>query len=138
MQQLYRMVTTHQDSKAVNLLLTRFELDTPTHELETLFERIKEWGPSRTLLCLGRLIIHKLDIEKRDGRALICIAKCQEISPQFLIHDISRVLHFAEMALETGRPEITRSLVANAQKRYGYLVNCERCNHLLERASRGH
>jgi len=137
MQQIYRMVTTHQDSKAVTLLLTRFNLDTPTHELESLFERIEEWGPSRTLLCLGRLIIHKFDIENRDGRALVYIAKCQNISPEFLLHDLSRVLPYAEMALQTGRLEITRNLASNAQKRYGDLVNCGQCNHLLASATTG-
>jgi membrane associated rhomboid family serine protease len=133
MQQLYKIVTTHQDSKAVNLLLTRYDLDTPTYELEKLFERIEEWGPSRTLLCLGRLIIHKLDKEKRDGKALVYIAKCQSISPKFLLSDLSRVLHYAEMATETGRLEITRNLVADAQKRYGDLINLEQCNHLLSK-----
>jgi membrane associated rhomboid family serine protease len=137
MQQLYRMVIAHEDSKAVNLLLTRYDLDTPAHELEELFARIEEWGPSRTLLCLGRLIIHKLDQEKRDGRAMVYIAKCQNINPKFLLDDISRVLHYAQMALETGRPEITSNLVADAGERYGDLVNREQCNHLLGKAVRG-
>jgi len=136
MQQLYKMVTTHRDSEAVNFILGKYDLDTPTHELEKLFERMEEWGPSRTLLCLGRLIIHKLDKEKRDGKALVYIEKCQKISPKFLLHDLSRALHYAEMALETGRLETTRNLVADAQKRYGDLVNCEQCIHLFERASK--
>jgi membrane associated rhomboid family serine protease len=135
MQQLYQMVTTRRDSEAVNLMLSKHDLDTPTHELEQLFDRMEEWGPSRALLCLGRLIIHKLDKEKRDGKALVYIAKCQKISPKFLLSDLSRVLHYAEMALETGRLEITRNLVADANKRYGDLLNCEHCNHLLQRAS---
>ena len=135
MRQLFKMVTTHRDSEAVNLMLIKHDLDTPVHELEQLFERMEEWGPSRTLLCLGRLIIHKLDKEKRDGKALVYIAKCQKFSPQFLLHDLSRVLPYAEMAIETGRLEITRNLVADAQKRYGDLVNCEQCNHLLEKAT---
>lgn len=136
MRQLYKMVTTHRDSEAVNLILTNHDLDTPSYELENLFERMEEWGPSRTLLCLGRLIIHKLDDEKRDGKALVYIAKCQIFSPNFLLSDLSRVLHYAEMALETGRLEITKNLVADAQNRYGDLVNCEQCNHLLGRVAR--
>jgi len=135
MGKLYQMVISHRDSEAVNLLLTRYDLDTPVYELEKLFEHMEEWGPSRTLLCLGRLIIHKLDQEKRDGKALVYIDKCQNISPKFLLSDLSRVLHYAEMAVETGRLEITRNLVADAQKRYGDLVNCVQCNHLIERSS---
>jgi membrane associated rhomboid family serine protease len=136
MQQLYKMVTTHRDSDAVNLIISKHDMDTPTHELEQLFERMEEWGPSRALLCLGRLIIHKLDQEKRDGKALVYIARCQKLSPKFLLSDLSRVLHYAEMALDTGRLEITRNLVADANKRYGDLLNCEHCNHLLQRASK--
>ena len=136
MHQLYKMTTTHRDSEAVNLILSKHDLDTPTHELEKLFERMEEWEPSRALLCLGRLIIHKLDKEKRDGKALVYIDKCQNISPKFLLHDLSRVLPYAEMALETGRLEITRNLVTDARKRYGELVDFKQCNHLYERASK--
>lgn len=136
MNQLYQMVKTHRDSEAVNLILTKHDLDSPVYELEKLFERMEKWGASRTLLCLGRLIIHKLDKEKRDGKALVYIAKCQYFSPRFLLSDLSRVLHYAEIALDTGRLEITRNLVADAQKRYGNLVNSEQCNHLLERTNK--
>ncbi len=136
MQQLYKMVTTHRDSEAVNFILEKYDLDTPIYELEQLFERMQQWGPSRTLLCLGRLIIHKLDTEQRDGKVLVYIDKCQAISPRFLIHDLSRVLHFADMALNTGRPEITKNLVCDAHKRYGDQINNQLCNHLLESALR--
>jgi membrane associated rhomboid family serine protease len=138
MRQLYKMVTTHQDSEAVNLILSKHDLYTPTYELEKLFERMEEWGPSRALLCLGRLIIHKLDKEKRDGKALVYIARCQKFSPKFLLTDLSRVLYYAEMALETGRLDITKNLVSDAQKRYGELINFEHCNHLLQKTNPNH
>lgn len=131
---LYQMVTTHRDSEAIVLLLDKYDLHTATHELEQLFEHIEQWGPSRTLLCIGRLIIEQLAMEGRDGKVLVYIDKCQKISPQFVLADLSRVLHIAEFALDAGRPGITRNLVANAQKRYGDLVNCALCNHLFEKA----
>jgi len=134
MGKIYQMVNTHRDCEAINSLLEQYDLDSPTHDLEMLFNRIEEWGPSRTLLCIGRLIIHKLDIEKRDGKAIVYIEKCQKFSPQFLLSDLSRVLHYAEMALETGRRDVTKHLVSNALKRYGDLVNCDQCKHLLEKA----
>ena len=134
MGKIYQMVNTHRDSEAINSLLEQYDLDTPAHDLEMLFNRIEEWGPSRTLLCIGRLIIHKLDVKQRDGKAIVYIEKCQKISPQFLLSDLSRVLHYAEMALETGRRDVTKHLVSNALKRYGDLVNCEQCQHLLEKA----
>ena len=131
MGKIYQLVKTHRDSEAVNTLLERYDLGTPTNDLELLFNRIEEWGPSRTLLCVGRLIIHKLDKEKRDGRVIVYIEKCQAISPHFLLGDLSKVLHYAEVGLETGRLDVVKNLVTNAEKRYGDLVNCDQCNHLL-------
>jgi membrane associated rhomboid family serine protease len=131
---IYQKVKTRRDSEAVNSLLEKYDLGTPTHDLEKLFDRIEEWGPSRTLLCVGRLIIHKLDLEKRDGKAIVYIDKCQKISPKFILCDVSRVLHYAELALETGRYDVAKNLVSNAPKRYDNLVSRDQCNGLLQRA----
>ncbi len=99
MGKLYQLVSNHRDSQAVLLLMTKYGLDTPTHELEVLFNRVEEWGASRPLLCLGRLIIHILDNEGRHGKAIVIIEKCQKISPQFILPDVSRILFFAEMGV---------------------------------------
>ena len=136
MARIYQMTSTHRDSEAVGLLLDKYNLETEIYELEQLFERMQEWGPSRSLLCIGRLIIHKLDAELRDGKAIVYIDKCQKISPQFLLGDLSRVLHYAELALQAGRLEVTRNLTVNAEKRYVNLVNIEQCNHLYEKSAR--
>lgn len=134
MRNLYQMVKTHRNSQAMMTFLTRYGPNTPVHELEELFEHISKWGPSRTILCLGRLIIEQLDRDKKYARAIMQIEKCQAISPPFVLHDISRTLFYAEMAIELGKPEVTRNLVHNAQKRYGRLLNTEQCNHLLQKA----
>ena len=132
--QIYQMIKTRRDSEAVCLLLDNYNLQTPVHELEDLFERMQAWGPSRSLLCIGRLIIHKLDSEHRDGKAIVYIDKCQQISPQFMLSDLSRVLHYAELSLQAGRLDVCKNLTAGAAKRYAGLVNSEQCNHLFEQS----
>ena len=61
MGKIYQCVKTHRDAEAINLLLSKYDLDTPIMELEEVYKRVEEWGPSRTQLCLGRMIIHLLD-----------------------------------------------------------------------------
>ena len=137
MGRLYQMVKTHRNSEAVMTFLTRYHIDTPTHELEALFEQINNWGPSRMALCLGRLIIEKLDREKRYGRVIFILEKCQDISAQFVLHDISRTLFYAQMALDTGKPKVAQNLMENPKKRYGSMLNSDQCNHLLQKAMAG-
>lgn len=134
MLRIYRMVKADRDSEAILELLEKFELGIFYTELEPVFERASEWGPSRALLCLGRLIIHRLENEKRFGAALVYIEKCQAVSPQFILPDVSKTLFYAQMAIDTGKPEIARNLVMEPIKRYGALVNHEQCNHLYEKA----
>jgi membrane associated rhomboid family serine protease len=130
---LYQMVNTHRDSDAVLFYLNRYGLETHTYELEKFYDQINNWGPSRTLLCLGRIIIEKLDKEKRYGKAIVYIEKCQNISPQFLISDIGRVLFYAEMAIDTHKIDVAKNLLINPSKRYGSLIDPDQCNHLLQK-----
>jgi membrane associated rhomboid family serine protease len=134
MSRIYQMVKTHRDSEAMLQLLTRYDLQSPVTEIESLFERAFEWGPSRSLACLGRLLIQILDGEHRHGRALIYIERCQSLSPKFILPDISRTLFYAQMALDTGKPAIAKNLVENSAQRYGALVNNQQFNHLLQLA----
>ena len=134
MRRIYQMTMTHRDSEAVVLLLEKYDLTTPTHELEQLFDHMVTWGRSRAVLCIGRLIIQQLDAQGRDGKVIVYIEKCQKLSPPFVLPDLSRVLHFAEMALQTGRTEVARNLTKDAARRYGALVNAAHCQHLFEKA----
>ncbi len=134
MRRIYQMITTHRDSEAVLLLLEKYDLTTSTEELEQLFDHMAAWGGSRTVLCIGRLIIQQLDAQGRDGKVIVYIEKCQKISPPFVLPDLSRVLHYAEMALQTGRVEVARNLTKDAGKRYGELVNPAHCRHVFEKA----
>lgn len=131
MSQLYKMVTTHRDSEAVLFLGNHIDfMQAPTSELEPLFDRIEKWGPSRTLLCVGRLIISRLNTDKRYGRGLFYIGKCVNISPQFILGDVSGTLFYARMAIDSGQNKLAICLLANPAKRYGALVNADVCKQL--------
>ncbi|MDH3387601.1 MAG: rhomboid family intramembrane serine protease [Gammaproteobacteria bacterium] len=136
MGRIYQMVKTHRDSEAIVELLDRYDLQALFTELEMVFERAREWGPSRTLLCLGRLLIQLLDQEQRHGRVLMTIERCQAASPQFQLPDVSRTLFYAQMAIDTGKAGVAAQLLVNAAERYGGLVNHQQCNHLLQKISR--
>jgi len=136
MRQVYQMVKTHRDSEAVMQLLTRYDLQSGFSEIEEVFERALEWGPSRSLACLGRLLIQILERENRHGRVLYYIERCQSLSPQFILPDVSRTLFYAQMALDTGKPLVARNLVVNSAQRYGGLVDSRQCNHLLQLAQK--
>ena len=127
MGKVYQCVKTHRDGEAINLLLSKYGLDTPVKELEDLFKRVEEWGPSRTQLCLGRLIIHLLDQDKRHGRAFAYIEKCQSVSTQFVLADLSKTLFYARFAIEAGKLDVGKNMVVDCEKRYGTMVNSDQC-----------
>ncbi len=133
MGRVYRMVGCHRDSDAVYLLMDQYDyLQTRTQEFETLYEHVEQWGASRTLLCLGRLIIYRLDREKRHDRVLSYIEKCQHISPQFVLPELSRVTFYARQAIEVGKLDMAKNLVAEYETRYGDLVGSGECDRLLK------
>lgn len=127
MGKVYQCVKTHRDAEAINLLLSKYDLDTPVIELEEVYKRVEEWGPSRTQLCLGRLIIHLLDQDKRHGRAFAYIEKCQLVSPQFVLADLSKTLFYARFAIELGKLDIGKNMVVDPEKRYGNMVSADQC-----------
>ncbi|MDH3221398.1 MAG: hypothetical protein OEO19_17850 [Gammaproteobacteria bacterium] len=132
MGRVYRMVGCHRDSDAIYMLMDRYDyLQTRAQELEALYRHVEQWGPSRTLLCLGRLIIYRLDREKRHDRALAYIEKCQKINPRFLLPELSRVTFYARQAIEAGRLELAKNLVTEHETRYGDLVGSGECGRLL-------
>ena len=116
---LYQLVKTNRDSAAMLQFLQRYDEETQAAELEQLYAHCEKWGPSRFLLCLGRLVIDRLDREQRFGRTIVFIEKGQQINPQFLIADLSRVGFYAKLAKDAGKPEVAKNLLVNAQQRYG-------------------
>jgi len=134
MHSIHQKVTIHQDSEAVLFLIDKYnDRQTDMREYEALFARINEWGPSRTLLCMGRLIINRLDREKRYGRAIVYIEKCQIVSAQFILPDISRTIFYTQFAIEVGKLEVARKLLADPEKRYAGLVDKRSCTRLNDK-----
>lgn len=136
MRNIYQQVKTHRDSEALANLLDRFNLDTSEQELEEIFDRITQWGPSRTLLCFGRMIIEKLDRDDRYGRAIVFIEKCQSVSKSFALPRTIRVEFYAEMAINTGKFNVAKNLLYKADQRYGSEVNLDQCRHLAHKLIR--
>lgn len=136
MARIYRMVSTHRDGEAVYTLTQQYDyFHTDTAEYETLFKHIQSWGPSRTLLCMGRLIIQRLHEDKRYGRALYFIEQCQLVRPQFILPDLSQTLFYARQAIDVGKTEVALNLLQNPYTRYGEEVNTQLCIELLAQIS---
>jgi hypothetical protein len=133
MGRVYRMVGCHRDSDAIYLLMDQFDyLQTRVQEFETLYKHVEQWGPSRTLLCLARLIIYKLDREKRHDRVLTYIEKCQNINPRFVMPELTRVTFYARQAIDAGKLEMAKNLVVEHETRYGDFVGSGECDRLLQ------
>lgn len=130
---VYRLVACHRDSDAIFLLMNEFDyLQTPMQEFEALYQRAEQWGPSKTLLCLGRLIIYRLDREKRHGQVITYIEKCQKISPKFILPELSRVTFYARQAIAAGKLEVAKNLCVEYETRYAGLVGSGECERLLQ------
>lgn len=133
MGRVYKNVGCHRNSEAVQMLLDEYDyLQTPIPELESLYRHVAQWGSSRTLLCLGRLVIYRLDREKRYPRVLDYIEMCQQVSPRFQLPELSRVTFFARRAIEAGKLEVAKNLVIEHETRYGDLVGGGECVRLLQ------
>jgi hypothetical protein len=127
------MVGVHRDSDAVYLLMDEYDyLQTSLAEFEALYKHVEQWGPSRTLLCLGRLIIYRLDREKRHNQVLGYIEKCQTINPRFILPELSRITFYARQAIEAGRLDMAKNLVVDYESRYGDFVGNGECDRLLK------
>ncbi len=64
---------------------------------------------------------------------MVYIEKCQKISPQFILPDVSRTIFYAQFAIESGKLEVAKNLLANPAKRYGDLVERDICAQLSTR-----
>ena len=136
MRHVYKMVSVHRDSDAIILLMDEYDyLQTTSREFEDLYRHVEQWGPSRSLQCIARLIIYKLDREKRFDKALIYIEKSQAISPMFVLPELARVTFYARQAIDAGKLGVAKNLVVEHETRYRGLVGggeCERLLRLLE------
>ena len=133
MQTVYRMVSCHRNSDAIGLLMDAYDyLQCSIRDFETLFVQVERWGASRTLLCIGRLIIYKLDRERRHDLAIHWIERCQQISPKFVLPELARVTFYARQAIHAGKFEVAKNLLCDYSERYGDVVGGGECERLLQ------
>ena len=111
MSELYRLVISDNNSRAICLILERYDLETPVHELEQLFRKMSEWNPSRAQLCVGRMIILSFDEASRYSQALGYIEKCKKISPGFILPVDSRTVFYSTLAANKGEYKLSKAIL---------------------------
>lgn len=134
MTRLYKAVSSKQDSEALVILLQPYTLEQLTSaQVEQWYDRVKTWGASRSLLCLGRLMIYLLQQERNQARAIYYIKQCQSINPEFLLPDLSQTVILAQMALYTGDIEAAKNLLNKPKQRYQRFVNIDELKEVIHR-----
>ena len=128
MSHIYNYVQANRDSDAIMLILEDFELKQHSIEIyEELFQRMLQWGPSRSLLCTGRLIID-LHLHNRQYLSAINMARqCHTFAPEFVLADSLHVLVLAKHAMAVNEYELTLMILKNANERYGDTIDTVRC-----------
>lgn len=132
MGRLYQYVQCGNDSNAIVLILDDYEFQSFCVEnYEELFQRITEWGDSRTALCMGRVCISLLVEQRKYKRAMDIFNRCYKISDSFVLADAAEVLLLAWGMIELHQYESARNLIHKAGQRYGEYIDAARCQ-LLE------
>jgi len=125
---LFQYIRRKQNSAAVALFITENDIHAANLEVyEEHFKEVKDWGPSKYLLCIGRLIIHLLMQQKKYARALLYAKECHEASENFILADPSYILLLAKLAVDTHQYQLAYLLVKDADKRYGNYVEHHQC-----------
>ncbi|MFK5984810.1 MAG: rhomboid family intramembrane serine protease [Pseudomonadota bacterium] len=128
MSELHRYVRARQDSNAITLMLKDYEIQSASPVIfEDLFDRMKLWGDSRTLLCLGRLVINALVQQRKHARALLYVEQCQAVSDEFVLADPRNVLLLASIARDNHQYQVAYLLVRDAHERYGEYIDYGQC-----------
>jgi membrane associated rhomboid family serine protease len=125
---IYQLVQANRDSDAVVLALDGFEEKQYSVEIYTeMFERMNDWGPSRTLLCTGRLCIDLFMRNNNFHHALEITKRCIAVTDDFLIADPIHVQLLAKHAKETNQQDVAYTIIKNAAERYGDSINITQC-----------
>lgn len=129
---IYTYVQSERDSDAVVLLLEDYEFKQRSVEIyEELFERMSQWQPSRTILCMGRLIIHLFLNSHQFSKAISYAEKCQMISKDFVLSQSKELLLLVQYAIKQQKYELAYYLIKNASGRYNGELDYTHCQ-LLE------
>ena len=125
---IYQLVQANRDSDAIMLVLQDYEEWQYSVEIYAeMFERMQGWGPSRTLLCTGRLCIDLFMNNSNPHRALEITKHCYAVSNDFLIANPTHVQLLAKHAIETNQHDMAYTIIKDAAERYGETVNLTQC-----------
>jgi len=131
MSRLHQYVSVRNDSEAIVLLLDNYELYFPQPEIyEEEFQRVSEWGDSRTLLCLGRICIGLLLERKLYKRIIPILKRCQSVSNDFVLADPGEVMLLAHTLIDLQQYELAQHLLRNVDQRYGEYIDATLCKIL--------
>ena len=124
MQEIYTKYSVHKDAEAILLLIndySRYQQDFKF--LEQVFNRILDWGKSRTLLCTGRLLIDILINANQYARAVTIVKQCQQVSSGFVLADPAVTSLLVKYAIEIHEYNVAYLLVHDAEQRYDSSVD---------------
>ena len=63
---------------------------------------------------------------------MVYIEKCQAVSSQFVLPDLSKTLFYVRFAMETGKLEVAKNMLIDSEERYGELVNQKQSREFLQ------
>lgn len=125
---IYQLVQADRDSDATILALDGFEEKQYSVEIYTeMFERMYDWGASRTLLCIGRLCIDQYIRNNNLHRALEITKRCIAVTDDFLIADPIHVQLLAKHAIETNQHDAAYAIIKHAVERYAESIDKTQC-----------
>ncbi len=128
MGRLYQYVSCKNDGEAVALMLEDYELHSVCPEIyEEKFQRMREWGASRAVLCMGRVCISLLLTQRLYKRAFIIAEQCQAITKDFVLADPEEVLLLYQGLINLQQYEVAYYLIHDAGRRYGEYIDTARC-----------
>lgn len=128
MSRIYNYVQATRDSDALMLILEDYEIKKHSMEIyDELFSRMSQWGPSRALLCTGRLIIDSHMHNRQYSAAVNTTKQCHTIAPEFVLADSLHALVLARHAMTVNEYELAWMIVRNADKRYGSTTDTIHC-----------
>ena len=124
LQEIYTQVNVRKDSDAIMLILNDYErYQQDFYLLVQVFERIKAWGESRTLLCVGRCLIEILIEGSQYARAVEVVKECQQVTKDFVLADPGMSLLLVRYAIEIHEENVAYYLLHDADKRYDRSVD---------------
>jgi membrane associated rhomboid family serine protease len=126
--ELCQCVRTDRDSEAMMLILKNYEIQKDSIEIyEQLFETMKEWGNSRALFCLGRLLIDMLIEQKKQAKALLVVEQCLSMTDRFILAKSSDALYMCQAAKQNHQYQLAYAIIRDANNRYYNQVDKMHC-----------